>query len=487
MKKEEQLLVDYAECHKHENIYYNNNKENFNQLVQLIKHCKNGFARSLATQHKDLVYWMNALLPKLNSNEYKLSTKCYWILKGLTDFPRCGNKKCNCQLTHRNVKLNFGYNKYCSVHCEVIALGTLKNAVQRRWNEFHKTVPFYVSQPCQRKAYNKLVYQILLQMPYYDQLKWLVENRPDVFSIVMKTKQFSHLTRYVNQQTPLLKDNKYTLITKIYWVLNHIDSWDNELVRCKTCNKPFIDKNCASAMYGYYMHCDTVCQSNDIEIIDKHIASYKKNLMDHLAAKDQTNLKKYGAYSWNQRLRPDQTLTLEQQANRLASRLAFDNTMLRRYGKIFKHNDYIDCYKPQCAFHFVMHTPYDKDRQIMSSHQENICYHMLHFAYPHLIRQYKSKEYPFNCDFYDKKTNTYFEYNGMWTHGGHFFDPLNKDDQQILKEMHSKNNAFYEQAIQVWTQYDVLKRQIAIANKLNYVVFWNLDEVMQHVLSVASK
>jgi len=117
-----------------------------------------------------------------------------------------------------------------------------------------------------------------------------------------------------------------------------------------------------------------------------------------------------------------------------------------------------------------------------TSKPEEECYHMLHFIHPHIIRQYRSEKYPFACDFYDPDSDTYFEFNGSWTHGGHWFDPDNKDDQEKLKKWRDKGTKYYGIAIKTWTERDVKKRQYAANNGLNYVVFWTLDDVMKYVI-----
>ena len=56
--------------------------------------------------------------PLLNSSEYKWSTRIYWILNGITEFPKCANPECSNTLEHQNAKALTGYaNCFCSVRC----------------------------------------------------------------------------------------------------------------------------------------------------------------------------------------------------------------------------------------------------------------------------------------------------------------------------------------------------------------------------------
>lgn len=93
-----------------------------------------------------------------------------------------------------------------------------------------------------------------------------------------------------------------------------------------------------------------------------------------------------------------------------------------------------------------------------------------------LKTQYKSEVYPFDCDFYIPSLDLYIEYNGTWTHGGHFFDENNGDDLKILELWKSKNTKYYESAINVWTQRDVLKLKTAVKNNLNYIAWFNQQQ-----------
>lgn len=116
------------------------------------------------------------------------------------------------------------------------------------------------------------------------------------------------------------------------------------------------------------------------------------------------------------------------------------------------------------------------------SHSEDSLYLLLCniFGTNNVARQYSSDEYPFACDFYIKSRNMYIELNASWTHGGHWFDSNSNEDIKMLELWTSKAVAsdYYANAVHVWTERDVRKRNTARNNHLNYVVFWdnNLDD-----------
>lgn len=101
--------------------------------------------------------------------------------------------------------------------------------------------------------------------------------------------------------------------------------------------------------------------------------------------------------------------------------------------------------------------------------------------FPNLKTQYKSKKYPFHCDYYVPELDLYIEYNGTWTHGFHFFDKNNQEDLNKLEEWKNKNTKYYNSAIKTWTQRDILKLETAIKNHLNYVVWFNQEQAYEWI------
>lgn len=103
------------------------------------------------------------------------------------------------------------------------------------------------------------------------------------------------------------------------------------------------------------------------------------------------------------------------------------------------------------------------------------------FGKDDVIRQYKSKEYPFACDFYIKSQKLYMEYNGCWTHGKHPFVPTNEYDLELIKKWKNKHTKYYDDAIYTWTVRDPNKRKIANDNNLNYIEFWDYNTFNEYL------
>lgn len=110
-----------------------------------------------------------------------------------------------------------------------------------------------------------------------------------------------------------------------------------------------------------------------------------------------------------------------------------------------------------------------------TSKLEDRCYAVLcdKFGERDVSRQYRSKRYPFPCDFYIRSLDLYVEMNLSWTHGGHFYDATDSADIDKVALWRSKDTDYYRNAIYTWTVRDVLKRNAAAVNNLNYLVFWD--------------
>lgn len=94
-----------------------------------------------------------------------------------------------------------------------------------------------------------------------------------------------------------------------------------------------------------------------------------------------------------------------------------------------------------------------------------------------VIRQYRSVLYPFACDFYIKPRDMYVELNASWTHGGHWFEGSDPEDAAVLDswKVLGRSSRYYGNAVHVWAERDVLKRETARKNALNYIVFWDYN------------
>lgn len=133
----------------------------------------------------------------------------------------------------------------------------------------------------------------------------------------------------------------------------------------------------------------------------------------------------------------------------------------------------------------ISHIKSDNTKRIKgtfnTSNPEEKGYKLLYnkFGFCNVKRQYKTKEYPFACDFYVKSLNLYIEFNFHWTHGGHKFDCNSKNDMDKLNIWKEKNTKYYNIAINTWTKRDINKIKCVNGNNLNYLAFYNWKEFLE--------
>lgn len=93
------------------------------------------------------------------------------------------------------------------------------------------------------------------------------------------------------------------------------------------------------------------------------------------------------------------------------------------------------------------------------------------------VHPYDSR-YPYNCDFYIKSLDLFIELNVHFTHGGHWFDENSKADKNRKSQLEQTDRVRNRKFLKTWCDTDVLKRNKARDEKLNYLVFW--DGTMYH-------
>ena len=101
----------------------------------------------------------------------------------------------------------------------------------------------------------------------------------------------------------------------------------------------------------------------------------------------------------------------------------------------------------------------------------------------------KDIRYPYHIDFYLPDYDLFIEIQGNWTHGFHPFNPSNETNIKTLNKWieKSKTSKYYKSAINVWTNTDVIKRNTAKKNNLNYLELFStniniiIDEIKKRI------
>ncbi len=262
---------------------------------------------------------------------------------------------------------------------------------------------------------------------------------------------------------------------------------------CHVCGKPveFVGK----PSLKYRTYCSLSCLSKDTanKVEQKYGVRSTLRLDDIQEKSKFTLLEKYGVdHNWKVKEIHDKTV---QKTSELYDRKDLveksKQTKLERYGDA-NYNNYEKA-KETWLEHYGVDHPL-KIKEIIENAQQKrqitlkkngtyntskIEENLADYLNKHNIkfeRQYTSKSYPFNCDFYLNDYDLYIEIQGTWLHGVH---PYTGNDEDISKlnewKKLSKEHSFYENAIYTWTDLDVRKRETAKENKLNYLEIFSIN------------
>lgn len=269
-------------------------------------------------------------------------------------------------------------------------------------------------------------------------------------------------TMYKRRSLPNHIHSKHHLTAK-----NYYDTYiEPNIEHLCICGKPTKFKN---MFEGYNQHCSTKCSSLDPIVKNKVITTtQEKYRVDYNL--QRTNVReKARSYetrqkaiikakqTWNDKygMHPMQTKDCKEKMKQ---------TNQKRYGVDWVTQDI------------------NTKRKIIKNANKLLaeieCYNFLCTKYNIVKRQYKSEKYPFKCDLYIKDIDTYIELNLFFVHGKHAFNSNNIEDQQLLSKLQdkAKTSDFYKKYIKIWTETDPLKKQTAINNNLNYLVFYSKQD-----------
>lgn len=325
----------------------------------------------------------------------------------------------------------------------------------------------------------------------FDILFDIVSNNLRKYTIILRSNKYFRTLVWIYVQTQMLDDIDATLKTRIYWIFHDIHDYPI----CKNPNCSHKLGEIQNIADGYNKgYCSNHCAQTDLEQIairqlnyehkhGKGIACPQKRLdvRKKISSKLLNRSEAEKEYT-NELLRQSWKNKSKERINQIVNQRK--QTSLDKYGvevasQTLEARQHLSKIMSSQEMQSHMIAVKKKNGTINSSKLEEDSYKLLctKFSTEDIIHQYRSEKYPFNCDFYIKSFDLYIECNFNWTHGGHWYDPLNENDQNTLKKWQDKGTDFYKNAINTWTVRDVNKHQIAIDNNLNYLVFWKLSEL----------
>ena len=341
-----------------------------------------------------------------------------------------------------------------------------------------------------------------------------------------------------NKKLNILLDNYSNIKLYLENLLEYYTSYNEIIYRilyneekqhyCPVCNKPLKYYR----KHKWAAHCSTKCSSLDKEVqrklentcLKKYNVKRPANLDTNCFKTNnpqknkiiqektkQTCLRKYGVeYSWNSKSQKE-TLIKKYGVDNIRKSEYFKEkskqTKFEKYGDENYNNrekfkitctekygvdNYTKTNQYKCSIdwelrNYKSNITKRNNGTFNKSKPEDIVYKLLIEKYDNVIRQYTDNRYPFNCDFYIPKLDLFIEFQGSHFHNKHPFNKNDEFDLELLKKLQEKDKqsirtingkeSQYHRIIYVWTNLDVRKRNIAKQNKLNFIEFWNIDEV----------
>ena len=106
-----------------DNIYFQKDAAHFQQLIELLSTTKQRYFYALKNADPELVKWIDDAVPLLSDSQYKITTKCNWIVSGRTEFPVCTNPTCrnfgkDDAFKKLNLKVFEPYPRFCDRKCQ---------------------------------------------------------------------------------------------------------------------------------------------------------------------------------------------------------------------------------------------------------------------------------------------------------------------------------------------------------------------------------
>lgn len=312
--------------------------------------------------------------------------------------------------------------------------------------------------------------------------------------------------KYLFDYLNTLYDDSTSIYETLYRLKNNIEKRPT----CKICGSSVN----FSKQYGFSTHCSAKCSALDKETVNNRrktfiekygVSSYTKT-EDYKQKVKDISLKKYGAehYTKTNSVKEKQKNTVLQKYGKSSFfettlfKQKSKQTCLQKYGveyatqsDVSKQKSIQTCLSNYGTKYYVMTSDCRekaKNAQMAQkgytgSKKENKIYSELKQYYPDIIREYKSKEYPFFADFFIPSLNLYIEFNGMWVHCSHAYDETSEEDQKILRQWQNKaqTSSYYKRAIKIWTGSDVEKRNYAKEHNLNWLECWSEKELIEKI------
>jgi hypothetical protein len=373
--------------------------------------------------YANIRYWLSHRILWTN----KWSETIYCVYHNITEQPCCEI----CKKPVKYISFEKGYREYCSKLCNE---NILHKKECRKIVHYHKYNHIPWTSNISIKRYDNMIYKACTNNAHrngYSAAFWKHVNTDQ------NKNRKKNIIAYIQNR---FKDITYGLTEVLYRIKNNIE----ECPTCKTCGKPVKYDNRRKT---YKEYCCRSCMFHDKDV-QKSI--HKRALAKHGSINNQLQISKSIQRHFN----------IRTEEKRQKDNKAISNGMLQ-------HREMIGIDNWNAEYHRRNETKRRNGTFNTSTPEDELAKYIL-IKFPDMKRQYRTKEYPFACDYYIPSINVYIELQGSWTHGGKSYENTSEDNA-LVQTWRDKHTKYYDNAIETWTVRDVKKRNIAKKNNLRYI------------------
>ena len=313
-----------------------------------------------------------------------------------------------------------------------------------------------------------------------------------VISIVSDNKKpkliYNKLSKEIKEYIENRFEDSSSFHETFYRIINNIE------IRpvCKICNNKVSFDN----KKGFKQYCCTSCVAKDKDLTKIRLQKQKEYNLKHygvehnLARKDSkekknnTMIERYGSNKMSEIGHKEKIQKrIEEKIKEFESKEEYykyiENKKLNTLNEKYGVNSWSEFVSQKEIQQKINKTKKERHTFNTSSFQKFV-YDKIKELYSNVIQEYnKDPRYPWSCDIFIPEIDTFIEVQGSWIHGGHPFNINNRADINKLNGWKSKNSEYYNNAINVWTNTDILKRETAKKNNLNYIELFNFEDFVK--------
>lgn len=346
----------------------------------------------------------------------------------------------------------------------------------------------------------------------------------NVYRKLREDPTYKPIKDYLDNRYDDIPDDMFSYKEVLFRIKNHIE----ERPTCEICGEPvvFVGKTCGGTFPNcYHATCckeherllarkteqktlndrygvDYTFQIPDVE--KKSLAT--RNSPEAMEKRRQTMKDRYGyAYAFRS---PESIVAAKENSAKYRTMLSKNFLAMQKilladktktiddYRDIPGYEDLVQSYDKMTAMTEKTYLTQKANGTSASSSKEERLYDILSSSFNDVDRNHKEERYKHKCDFYIPDLDLFIEYQGSMFHGQRPYDPDDEtckeyleyllDKSELRRNATGKEVSRYDSVIAVWTYGDVIKREEALANRLNYLEIYpniDLEEIPEVILN----